>query len=103
MGVKQNAKRQKPRVKSRPASFAAPRQDAPNAEEIVSHRPALGTPAARTMARRAVNRGGPDRLSPRQQEAKSSGIRKRQRRACLLPAPAQQSAFLSRRPWPDPS
>jgi len=67
MGVKQNAQRQEPRAKSRPASFAAPRQDARSAEEKVPHRSALGTPDARSMARRAVNRGGPDRFSPRQE------------------------------------
>src|SRR5882762_10135680 len=33
VGVKQNAKRQEPRAKSRPASFAAPRQDACGAEQ----------------------------------------------------------------------
>jgi len=67
MGVKQNAKRQKPRVKSRLASLAAPRQNACGAEQKVPHRSALGTPDARSMARRAANRGGPDRLSPRQE------------------------------------
>jgi len=67
MGVKQNAKRQEPRAKSRPASFAAPRQDACGAEQKVPHRSALGTPDVRSVARRAANGCGPDRLSPRQE------------------------------------
>jgi len=67
MGVKQNAKRQKPRVKSRLASLAAPRQNACGAEQKVPHRSALGTPNARSMARRTANGCGPDRLSPRQE------------------------------------
>ncbi len=67
MGVEPSAKRQKPRAKSRLASFAAPRQDARGAEQKVLHRSALGAPDARSMARRTANRGSPDRLSPCQE------------------------------------
>jgi hypothetical protein len=65
MRVQKCAKRHQPRVESRRARFAAPRQNSRNAEEIVHQRPALGAPGIRTMTKRTACRAGFDLCSPR--------------------------------------
>jgi len=64
VGVEQKTKRHGARVKSGLAGFAPPRQDARETQEMVVHRPALGTPAVRSMTNRAAYRLDPDLFSP---------------------------------------
>jgi len=64
MRVKKRAKRQRARVEPRGAVFAAPRQDSHDAEEMIQHRPALGTPAIPAVAYRAAYGTGVDHSSP---------------------------------------
>jgi len=64
VGVEQMTKWHGARVKTRFAGFATPRQDARETQEMVVHRPALGTPAVRSMTNRAAYRLDPDLFSP---------------------------------------
>lgn len=64
MRVQESAERHQARVKSRRASFAAPGKDSREAEEIVQHRPSLGTPGIRAVTDWAACQAGFDRLSP---------------------------------------
>jgi len=52
--VEESAERHQAGVKSRLAGFAAPRQDAREAQEIVQYRAPFGTPAIRTVANRTA-------------------------------------------------
>jgi len=67
MSIEQGAKRHQAGVKSQLAGFAAPRQDSRKTEEIVQHRPPLGTPAVRTVTNGTAYRAGADWRSPRQE------------------------------------
>jgi hypothetical protein len=65
--VEESAKRHQAGVKSRLAGFAAPRQDARDAQEIVQYRPPFGTPAIRTAANRTAYEARADGSTPRQE------------------------------------
>jgi hypothetical protein len=64
MRVQECAKRHQPRVESRRAGFAAPRQYTCNGKEVIRYRPASGSSGIRTVTNRAACRAGSDRYSP---------------------------------------
>jgi len=65
--VEESAKRHQAGVKSLLAGFAAPRQDARKAQEIVQYRPPFGTPAIRTVTNRTAYEPRADGNTPRQE------------------------------------
>jgi len=64
MRIEERAEWDRPRVESRLAGFAAPRQNSRKTKEIILHPSAFGAPAIRGMAQRTTDQAGVDLVSP---------------------------------------